>query len=357
MNSLDDFQKFSQIDTQNMLGEINHLPSQLEQAWEMGNQLPLPQVGPIQHVLIAGMGGSAIGADLLGAYLEPLGRVPFIVQRDYTLPGWANSPATLVVASSHSGNTEETLSVFEQAVAAGCSVAAICTGGKLAELAETRGIPLWRFKHDGQPRAAVGFSFGLLLAMLSRLGLLPDPSAELLDAIQAMRHQQQTLLAEAPVVNNPAKRLAGQLINRWVVVMGSGFLAPVARRWKGQISEVSKAWAQFEFLPEADHNTLAGVENPPEMLSQTMILFLRGSLDHPQNILRSDLTRQTFMLAGLGTDYFEAKGETRLAQMWTTLHFGDYVSYYLAMAYGVDPTPVPAIESLKLALKHARSQK
>ncbi len=357
MNSLDDFQKFSQIDTQNMLGEINHLPSQLEQAWEMGNQLPLPQVGPIQHVLIAGMGGSAIGADLLGAYLEPLGRVPFIVQRDYTLPGWANSPATLVVASSHSGNTEETLSVFEQAVAAGCSVAAICTGGKLAELAETRGIPLWRFKHDGQPRAAVGFSFGLLLAMLSRLGLLPDPSAELLDAIQAMRHQQKSLLAEAPVVNNPAKRLAGQLINRWVVVMGSGFLAPVARRWKGQISEVSKAWAQFEFLPEADHNTLAGVENPPEMLSQTMILFLRGSLDHPQNILRSDLTRQTFMLAGLGTDYFEAKGETRLAQMWTTLHFGDYVSYYLAMAYGVDPTPVPAIESLKLALKHARSQK
>lgn len=357
MNSLDDFQKFSQIDTQNMLGEINHLPSQLEQAWEMGNQLPLPQVGPIQQVLIAGMGGSAIGADLLGAYLEPLGRVPFIVQRDYTLPGWANSPATLVVASSHSGNTEETLSVFEQAVAAGCSVAAICTGGKLAELAETRGIPLWRFKHDGQPRAAVGFSFGLLLAMLSRLGLLPDPSAELMDAIQAMRHQQQTLLAEAPVVNNPAKRLAGQLINRWVVVMGSSFLAPVARRWKGQISEVSKAWAQFEFLPEADHNTLAGVENPPEMLSQTMILFLRGSLDHPQNILRSDLTRQTFMLAGLGTDYFEAKGETRLAQMWTTLHFGDYVSYYLAMAYGVDPTPVPAIESLKLALKHARSQK
>lgn len=357
MNNLDDFQKFSQIDTQNMLGEINHLPSQLEQAWEMGNQLPVPQVGPIQHVLIAGMGGSAIGADLLAAYLEPLGRVPFIVQRDYTLPRWANSPATLVVASSHSGNTEETLSVFEQAVAAGCSVAAICTGGKLAEFAETRGIPLWRFKHDGQPRAAVGFSFGLLLAMLSRLGLLPDPSAELMDAIQAMRHQQQTLLAEAPVVNNPAKRLAGQLINRWVVVMGSGFLAPVARRWKGQISEVSKAWAQFEFLPEADHNTLAGVENPPEMLSQTMIIFLRGSLDHPQNILRSDLTRQTFMLAGLGTDYFEAKGETRLAQMWTTLHFGDYVSYYLAMAYGVDPTPVPAIESLKLALKHARSQK
>ncbi len=357
MINLDDFQKFSQVDSQNMLGEINNLPYQLEQAWEMGNRLPLPSVGNIQQVLVAGMGGSAIGADLLGAYLEPLGRVPYFVQRDYTLPAWANSPATLVVASSHSGNTEETLSVFEQAIAAGCSVAAICTGGKLAELAESRGIPLWRFHHTGQPRAAVGYSFGLLLAMLSRLDLMPDPSAELEDAIQAMLGQQQTLLADIPVTRNPAKRLAGQLINRWVVVMGSGFLAPVARRWKGQISEVSKAWAQFEFLPEADHNTLAGVENPPSMLSQTMIVFLRASLDHPQNILRNDLTRQTFMLAGLGTDYFEAKGESRMAQMWTTLHFGDYVSYYLAMAYGVDPTPVPAIESLKIALKHARLPK
>jgi glucose/mannose-6-phosphate isomerase len=357
MNSLDDFQKFSQFDPQNMLGEINGLHSQLEQAWELGNQLPVPPVGEIRQVLIAGMGGSAIGADLLGAYLEPLGRAVFVVQRDYTLPAWAKSKSTLVIASSHSGNTEETLSVFEQAIEAGCSVAAICTGGKLAELAQNKGIPLWQFKHEGQPRAAVGFSFGLLLAMLSRLNLLPDPADELKDAIQAMRDQQKSLLAEIPVTSNPAKRLAGQLINRWVVIMGSGFLAPVARRWKGQISEIAKTWAQFEFLPEADHNTLAGVENPAEMLSKTMIIFLRAKLDHPQNQLRSDLTRQTFMLAGLGTDYFEAKGETRLAQMWTTLHFGDYASYYLAMAYGIDPTPVPAIESLKLAMKHASLQK
>lgn len=356
MNNLDDFQKFAELDPQNMLGEINNLPSQLERAWEMGNQLPLPDAGDIQHVLVAGMGGSAIGADLLGAYLEPLGRVPYFVQRDYTLPAWANSKSTLVIASSHSGNTEETLAVFEQAIEKGCSLAAISTGGRIAELAEKRSIPLWRFKHPGQPRAAVGYSFGLLLAMLSRMGILPDPSAEVEDAVRAMRNQQQSLMADVPVTGNPAKRLAGQLINRWVVVMGSGLLAPVARRWKGQISEIAKTWAQFEFLPEADHNTVAGVENPAEMLSQTMIIFLRASLDHPQNLLRNDLTRQTFMLAGLGTDYFEAKGESRLAQMWTTLHFGDYVAYYLAMAYGVDPTPVPAIESLKLALKHARLQ-
>ncbi len=357
MNNLDDFKLFYQLDTQNMLGEINGLSAQLELAWDLGNQYPLPEVRDIRQVVVAGMGGSAIGADLLGAYYEPIGRVPYFVLRDYTLPAWAKSKNTLVIASSHSGNTEETLSVVEQAMEADCSVAVLCTGGKLAELAEANRIPLWRFQHAGQPRAAVGYSFGLLLAMLSRLGLLPDPSSELEDAIQQMRMQQRSLLADVPVVSNPAKRLAGQLINRWVVVMGSGILAPVARRWKGQISEVAKAWAQFEFLPEADHNTLAGIENPEALLSQTMVIFLRASLDHPQNILRSDLTRQTFMLAGLGTDYFEAKGQTRIAQMWTTLHFGDYVSYYLAMAYGVDPTPVPAIESFKIALKHAGKSK
>ncbi|MEW6178411.1 MAG: bifunctional phosphoglucose/phosphomannose isomerase [Chloroflexota bacterium] len=357
MNNLDDFKLFYQLDTQNMLGEINGLSAQLELAWDLGNQYPLPEVRDIRQVVVAGMGGSAIGADLLGAYYESIGRVPYFVLRDYTLPAWAKSKNTLVIASSHSGNTEETLSVVEQAMEADCSVAAVCTGGKLAELAEANRIPLWRFQHAGQPRAAVGYSFGLLLAMLSRLGLLPDPTSELEDAIQQMRMQQRSLLADVPVVSNPAKRLAGQLINRWVVVMGSGILAPVARRWKGQISEVAKAWAQFEFLPEADHNTLAGIENPEALLSQTMVIFLRASLDHPQNILRSDLTRQTFLLAGLGTDYFEAKGQTRLAQMWTTLHFGDYVSYYLAMAYGVDPTPVPAIESFKIALKHAGKSK
>lgn len=357
MNNLDDFKLFYQLDTQNMLGEINGLSAQLELAWDLGNQYPLPEVRDIRQVVVAGMGGSAIGADLLGAYYESIGRVPYFVLRDYTLPTWAKSKNTLVIASSHSGNTEETLSVVEQAMEADCSVAAVCTGGKLAELAEANRIPLWRFQHAGQPRAAVGYSFGLLLAMLSRLGLLPDPTSELEDAIQQMRMQQRSLLADVPVVSNPAKRLAGQLINRWVVVMGSGILAPVARRWKGQISEVAKAWAQFEFLPEADHNTLAGIENPEALLSQTMVIFLRASLDHPQNILRSDLTRQTFLLAGLGTDYFEAKGQTRLAQMWTTLHFGDYVSYYLAMAYGVDPTPVPALESFKIALKHAGKSK
>jgi len=301
-------------------------------------------------VLITGMGGSAIGADLLASYVASQSQVPVFVHRDYDLPAWVQAPHTLVITSSHSGNTEETLSAFEAARSRGCPVLALSTGGKLASLADQAGYPVWRFEHKGQPRSAVGFSFGLLLGAFFRLGLIPDPSKELAGAVAAMQLQQRSLAANVPTVQNLAKREAGQLCGRFVVVMGSGILAPVARRWKGQISEVAKAWAQFEFLPEADHNTLAGGLNPPELLDRLMVLFLRAPSDHPRNARRAELTRKAFMLEGFNTDFMDAQGATPLEHMWTLLHLGDYMAYYLAMIYGVDPTPVDAIEGFKKEL-------
>ncbi len=350
--NLDDFSAFKELDPQDMLSEIDGLPDQLADAWDLGNRLSLDEVKGISQVLIAGMGGSAIGADLLASYIEPLCGVPVVVLRDYSLPAWAKGDHTLVIASSHSGNTEETLSAFGQAVENQCRLLAITTGGQLLKAAQEAKAQIWQFDHKGQPRAAVGYSFGLLLSLFSRLGLIPDPSVELADAIAAMKSEQTNLKADSPIGQNPAKRLAGQCYGRWVAVLGSEHLAPVARRWKGQISEIAKAWAQFEFLPEANHNTMAGVVNPEDALGKTMVLFLRARAYHERNQLRTDVTKEIFMLEGLGTDFFNAKGENRLAQLWTTLHFGDYLSYYLAMAYGVDPTPVEAIEGLKARLNN-----
>jgi glucose/mannose-6-phosphate isomerase len=229
---------------------------------------------------------------------------------------------------------------------------AVCTGGKLAELAKQDNVPLWQFDHTGQPRAAVGFSFGLLLALFTRLGLLPDQSAAIAGAVAAMKAQQDHLRAEVIAAHNPAKRYAGQLMGRWVTVFGSGALAPVARRWKGQINELAKAAANFEFLPEADHNTLAGIINASEtlLMPRTLTLFLRAPSDHPRNSLRADITRQVFMVEGLNTDTYTAGGDSTLAHMWTAIHFGDYMAYYLAIAYHTDPTPVDALTSLKNAL-------
>lgn len=350
--NMDDNNAFKEIDSQNMIKEIDELPDQLSDAWDWGNRLPLVEWDGISQVLIAGMGGSAIGADLLASYIDPLCGVPVFVLRDYNLPAWAKGEHILVIASSHSGNTEETLSAFGQAVENQCRLLAITTGGELLKAAQEAKAQIWQFDHKGQPRAAVGYSFGLLLALFSRLSLIPDPSEELADAIAAMKSEQTNLRVDSPTMQNPAKRLAGQCYGRWVVVLGSEHLSPVARRWKGQISEIAKAWAQFEFLPEADHNTLAGVVNPEDALEKTMVLFLRARAYHKRNQLRTNITKEIFMLEGLSTDFYNAKGESRLAQLWTTLHFGDYLSYYLAMAYGADPTPVEAIEGLKARLKH-----
>lgn len=349
--NLDDLEAFKKLDPQDMLGEIENLPAQLLKAWELGQTLPLPAGKNIRQAVIAGMGGSAIAADLLVAYAAPACRVPIFVQRDYGLPGWARGPETLVIASSHSGNTEETLEAFSAALQNQCQVMVIATGGKLAELAAQSSLPLWTFVHKGQPRAAVGYSFGLLLAAFARLGLIPDPEAELNAAAQAMRTQQEELRPAVPTTGNPAKRLAGQLMGRWVNVYAAGYLAPVARRWKGQINELAKAGAGFEILPEADHNALAGLLNPAEIQAHTKTIFLQSSFGHPRNQARTLQTRHGFLVEGLDTDIYDAPGGSPLAQLWTALHFGDYMAYYLAMAYRVDPTPVEALEKFKAGMQ------
>ncbi|HEY2981279.1 MAG TPA: bifunctional phosphoglucose/phosphomannose isomerase [Anaerolineales bacterium] len=356
--NLDDLDRYKKIDPQNMVGHIDGLPDQLAAAWELGLQQPLPKLKDIRCVVISGVGGSAIGADLLAAYVQPICAIPVVVHRDYNLPGFASGPETLVVCSSHSGNTEETLSGYELALERKCQVLCISRGGKLAERAAQNKTPFWKFEHDGQPRAAVGFSFGLLLALFVRLGLIADQAEALAGAVASMRKSQARLTPDILTAKNHAKRYAGQLMGRLVVVMASGYLAPVARRWKGQINEIAKSAAQFELLPEADHNTLQGLMFPENTLNaHSMTLFLRAPSDHPRNRLRSDLTRKAFMLEGLNTDYVDARGDSPLGHMWTMVLFGDYMAYYLAIAYGVDPTPIPALEQFKKTLSEEQTVK
>ena len=348
--NLNNYKDFPALDSFNMLAEMNGLPEQLLTAWAEAEALPLRDFSGVKQVLIAGMGGSAIGADLLKAYAAPLSSVSLEVHRDYGLPAWAAGEDTLVIISSHSGNTEETLSAMETAIQRGCSLLAISTGGKIAELAKKNDINLWIFQHKGQPRAAVGYSFCLLLNVFTRLGFINDPVIEIHDTVEEMKKQRDLLAVEIPDHQNPAKHQASQLIDRWVSVFGADLLAPVARRWKGQISEIAKAWGQYEDLPEADHNTLAGVVNPEEILLKTMALFLQAESNHPRNQRRIELTKKNFMIGGISTNLIQAKGKSRMAQMWTLIQFGDYTAYYLAMAYDVDPTPVASIENLKREL-------
>jgi glucose/mannose-6-phosphate isomerase len=350
--NLDDTDRIRALDPGGMLAKIDGLPAQLERAWQRGRDLPLPAWEGIRQVVLCGMGGSAIGADLLLHYALPTARASLCVWRNYDLPAWARGPETLVVASSFSGDTEETLSAYRAARSVGARTLAVTTGGELAAAAGQEGV-VWTYQNPGPPRAAVGFSFGLLLALLTRLGLLPDPAEDVESAVEAMRQQQRAFGAAVPAVNNPAKRMGGQLMDRWPLFFGAGLTAPVARRWRTQMNELAKAGGTFEDVPEADHNTVEGVMQPEGWIRHMMVVCLRAPGDDPRLLRRLDATRHVFMVEGYNTDAIEGVGATRLAQQWTCLHYGDYAAFYLAMAYGIDPTPMPAIENLKQELGRA----
>ena len=351
---MNDTKRFAELDSENMIAHINGLPDQLLRAWAVGQDLDMPKSKHIKQIIVAGMGGSAIGADLIKAYAETFLSVPLHVHRGYGLPAWAKGKECLVICSSHSGNTEETLSAFAQAAEHGCQILAATTGGRLAELTQAASQTTWLFDHQGQPRTAVGYSFGLLLALFARMGIIPDPEKELSDAVEAMKRQQENLLPDVPDTANSAKRLGGQFMGRWITIYGAELMAPVAQRWKTQINENAKAQASFELLPEADHNTLEGMTEPEDIFGGTMNIFLRADQNHPRNELRAEHTRMAVMLAGQNTDTLEAQGDSRLANIWTALHYGDYTSYYLAMAYGLDPTAVPMLVDLKEKMSNSK---
>lgn len=344
---LDHPELFRERDVDNLLSRIDGLPGQLTDAYRAGLSMPLALKKPARGVILTGMGGSVIAADLLAAYTAAACPLPVFVHRDYDLPGWANDTGVLVAALSLDGDAGETLSAVESAQRNGCQVIALTRGGRLQEMAGERGDPVWRIPYEGPAHAATGWFFGMLLALFFRLGLIPDPAGEVAAAVEAMLAQQAQIGAEVPTSQNPAKRLAGQVVGRWVSVFGSGLLAPVARRWKDQIAGLAKAWAQFEQLPEADHNTVEGIGNPPEIISKTYAIFLHRAGDHPRNQARIRFTRQTMMLEGVPTDILRARGTGDLEQLWTALHFGDYFAYYLAMIYGVDPNAMDRIRCIQ----------
>ena len=337
--NLDDPKFFQSAAQKKVLAEIEALPDSLLEGFAIGNRLELDAPGDLKNIVISGTGDSIIGADLLTAYISAFCSIPVSVWRDYGLPAFASGPQSLVILSSYSGETQETLSGLEAALQNNCRILVVCSGGTLVEEAAKAGGRVWKIEGQPSARGAIGFLFGLLLAAFQRLRLIPDQDAALRGAVEALKTQQASLRADSLVSQNLAKRMAGQLMGRLVTVFAAGQFVPVARRWKSQINELAKSIAQFESLPEADYNTLQGARMPETILLHSMALFLRAPSDQRQNRLRSNLMRRALLLEGVNTDFVDARGDTPLAHLWTLVHMGDYIAFYLSAAYGIDPTP------------------
>ena len=304
-------------------------------------------------VIVCGMGGSAIGADLLRACLPDLA-VPYEVVRGYDLPAWAG-PATLIVACSYSGNTAETLTCLRAALDRGCRVVCVASGGAVAALAREYGLPLVTVPAGLQPRAAIGYLAMSLAAVLSASGLVTGFAVEVDETAALLRAMAAELDPAVPSAANAAKTLAASLHGRLTVVYGAGLTVPAARRWKGQINENAKALAFFAELPELDHNEIMGWTSQPELSAQTAAVLLVDPEADECLLRRFEFTADYLREHLAAVEVVTAGGESRLARLATTISLGDWVSYYLALLYAVDPTPVNAIEQFKARLAAADS--
>lgn len=340
------------IDSTGMLAALEGLPAQCAEAyWDLARHVELPEIEAISNIVVTGLGGSAIGGDLLRVYAAGKISVPIIVNRDYGLPKFVG-PDTLVFAVSYSGNTEETLSAYEEARARGASIIAITTGGKLGEMAQRDGVPVIRVPSGIAPRAATGFLFIPTLRILQGLGLLPDVLDEITEMIDFIRDMRKKLGPEAPEEENPAKQIARKLHNKIPVIWGSaGTTEVVAQRWKGQINENAKAPAYWNVLPELNHNEIVGFQFPLEILKKVHVIILRDERDHPRVHKRIEITKDVIKDAVDGYTEVWASGNGVLSRLYSLIYTGDYTSVYLAALYGIDPGPVKVIDYLKRELQ------
>lgn len=351
MLDLDAPQSFPAFDPQGMLHYIAELPQQCEDAWKQIQSLALPDsYRRVSQIVILGMGGSAIGGDLLRSLLLEECPIPIIVHRDYGVPAFVDEH-TLVVACSYSGNTEETLSGFDEALRRGAKLLSIATGGELAQRTCAHGLPLYLYHYQTQPRAALGYALMSLLGIAQCLELVSDKSADVVEAIAVMRQWQEEIRETVPLVRNAAKSLAYKLYGRMPVVYGAEHLSEVARRWKGQFNENAKTWAFFDVMPELCHNSVVGYPAPSGLPQRVHVIMLTSPLNHPRVQMRFDIVRDLLQRDGFSCDVVKARGHSKLAQVLSTVHFGDYVAFYLAMLYGVNPWSIGNIEFVKSRLR------
>jgi len=357
MSILDQPERWMSVDPQSMRSLLESFPEQVQTAVRAGRNLALPECRDIKVIIVTGLGGSAIGGDLARSITESQVKIPIIVNRNYVLPEFVGA-SSLVFACSYSGNTEETLSAYEQARRSGASIICITSGGHLERLAAANGHPLLRLPGGLPPRAALGHSLIALLAALQAMQIVPDMAESMLEAVDLLKKLRDKYGSANPESSNPAKNLARSLCGKIVAVYGSnGIMESAAYRWRSQIAENAKNLSFHHVLPEMNHNELVGWLYPEEALRHIGVILLRDKGDHPQVQRRFDLTRNLIAeKAGVLHEVW-SEGSSILARVLSAIYLGDFISLYLAYLNNINPTPVAVIDFLKKNLSMAGESK
>jgi len=336
-----------------MLQLIESFPEQCQDAKRISQRFDLPKGFRINYknIVCIGMGGSAIGADLVRSYIADDSETPLFVNRNYTLPNFAGED-TLIMASSYSGDTEEVLSAYRDAAARGCEIIAITSGGKLQKMAREDGAPCVNIPGGLPPRCALGYSFFPILILLAKIGIIKDQSALIDDAIKVLKKLKNSRLAcRIKHSDNQAKKIASEIYGRFPIIYGGqDHMDSVVTRWRGQLAENSKTLASSHLFPEMNHNEIVGWEEPEAVLRKSVVIMLRDAADHPRISRRMDVTKNILKKGKIKVIEVSSAGKELLARIFSLIYIGDFVSFYLAILNKINPTPVARVVYLKKEL-------
>lgn len=358
MNKIDlnSRESIATLDKSNLLGSIEALDQQIKQAWEETRKIVFKPTVEIKNVVVAGMGGSALGADVIKHVFKTELKIPFDLVRDYTLPGYTNQN-TLVILSSYSGNTEEVIACSQEAQKCQAQIMAIAAGGQLQELAQQNHWPFYLINptHNpsNQPRMAIGYSIFGIMGLLERASVIKLDDQIIDSVVQAVAQQVAACKVEVTAENNQAKLLSYAMFDKQTSLVGPDFLEGALHVASNQSNENSKTITNYYVLPELAHHLLEALRFPSSLKSNHLFILVGSSLAHPSNQKRVLLSQKIIEEYEIETLKVNLEADDQLAQIFELISLFSFVSLYQAMLQKIDPSPIPAVEKFKQALKDA----
>ena len=341
---LDSKDAIRSVDTRDMLAAVETLPKQLSEGVRRGMRASVAKA-PVTHVVVCGVGGSAIGGDLLRGWLSTASQVRCEVQRSYSLPAQVGK-STLAIVASYSGDTEETLAMFRDARRRRAKIVAVSSGGRLSKLAESGHVPLVRIPKGVQPRASLGYMFGAMTGILESCGVIA-PDSQVKETVGVLDKVNASCKPSAPTVKNEAKILAHRLLPFVPIMIGNGLTAPVAKRWANQFNENSKVLSFCSMLPEFDHNEIVGWMRDPRTRGFSSVFLHHGT---DATMTRRIVATREMLARVAPVCEVTAVGRSPMAKMFSLVILGDYVSTYLGILRNEDPSANEPIDELKAIL-------
>lgn len=347
---LDSRDELKKLDIGNLLASVESLPDQIEDAWRQTEDLTFPSTYPnVKNIVVSGMGGSALGSLIIKRLFKDELVIPMEVYSHYHLPGYVSSDS-LVLLSSYSGNTEETIAAAEQALKVGAKVAVITGGGKLASMAVENKWPMYlidaKFNPSAQPRMAIGYAVFGQLSMFAKMGLINISADEVLNLVDKLRELVKRLGPE--IKDNPAKMLAYMTFDKHIVFSAAEHLIGAAHVFNNQVNENAKVLTTEWHLPEFNHHFLEALSFPKFNKENTIFLLFNSALYNDRVEKRFPLTKQVIETQDYQAELIQATAPTKLEQVFEIIQLGSFVSVYLAFLYKIpNPADIPNVDWFK----------